>query len=135
MNDGWGGGAMVRFVVPDTTEVLVLEIPANQRRVDVFDDGEWKQLDVDEYSEAVLALPGSAIDNGRVYVKVLVNSNGRPPGATSRCVRPRATTMWNRCASSRGRPDERRYEPHGQRRDDRVGDVRPTVAVAGRAVR
>jgi len=73
MNDGWGGGTLVRFVVPDTTGDLVLQLPASQRRVDVFDDGAWRQLDVEEYDQAVLALPDSAIDNGRVYVKVLIN--------------------------------------------------------------
>lgn len=73
INNGWGGGTMVRFVLPDTTDELVLQLPASQQRVDVFDDGVWRQLDVDEYDRAVLALPVSAIDNGRVYVKALIN--------------------------------------------------------------
>ena len=73
INNGWGGGTMVRFVLPDTTDELVLQLPASQQRVDVFDDGVWRQLDVEEYDRAVLALPVSAIDNGRVYVKVLIN--------------------------------------------------------------
>lgn len=75
MNDSWGGGAMVRFVLPERTRVddLVLELPANQRRVELFDDGEWKQIDVDEYRKGVFALPATAVDDGRVYVKVLVS--------------------------------------------------------------
>ncbi|MGB3734246.1 MAG: hypothetical protein WA964_04765 [Ilumatobacter sp.] len=76
MNDGWGGGAMVRFVVPDGAAAggdLVLQVPASQRRIEIFDDGEWKQVDVGEYEKGVFTLPATAVDGDRVYVKVLIS--------------------------------------------------------------
>ncbi len=77
INDGWGGGAMIRFVLPSATATdaavddLILELPKSQRRVDLLVDGDWRRIDVAEYADDVFALPSSAIDDGRVYVKVL----------------------------------------------------------------
>ena len=70
---GWGGGAMFRFVLPKDQDPsdLVLAVPRSQQRVELWTGVDWRQVDLDANTRAVLLLPSESIDNGRVYVKVL----------------------------------------------------------------
>ena len=72
---GWGGGAMFRYVLPTDADLsdLVLAVPRNQERVELWTGVAWRQIDLDANARAVLALPPESIGNGRVYVKVLLD--------------------------------------------------------------
>ncbi len=73
-NGGWGGGVMVRFLVPvASTDDLVLEVPTSQQRVEVFVDEMWQRIDNVEDDERVFSIPKGAIDDGRVYVRALLD--------------------------------------------------------------
>ena len=73
--EGWGGGAMFRFVLPQDADPgdLVLAVTRNQQRIELWTGVAWRQVDLDANARAVLALPPESIGNGRVYVKVLLD--------------------------------------------------------------
>ena len=91
MLDRWGGGAMVRFVLPDDArgEELVLTIPRAQRRIELWTGAEWRHVDLEDNRSAVLRLPPESIDNGRVYVKALFDFERGFPSLRELAVRSR----------------------------------------------
>ena len=73
IRDGWGSGAMFRFVLPENAhhEELVLAVPRGQRRIELWTGAEWRHVDLEANRRAVFRLPPESIDDGRVYVKAL----------------------------------------------------------------
>ena len=71
--EGWGGSAMFRFVLPKDASSgdLVLAVPRSQQRVELWTGADWRQVDLDENTRAVLLLPPESVGSGRVYVKIL----------------------------------------------------------------
>ena len=71
--EGWGGSAMFRFVLPKDASSgdLVLAVPRSQQRVELWTGADWRQVDLDGNTRAVLLLPPQSIGSGRVYVKIL----------------------------------------------------------------
>ena len=81
IQDGWGGGAMFRFVLPSDArhEELVLAVPRSQRRLELWTGAEWRHVDLEANRRAVFRLPPESIDGGRVYVKALFDFERGPP--------------------------------------------------------
>ncbi len=89
--DGRGGGAMVRFVLPEDARRsdLVLAVPQGQRRVELWIGAEWRHVDLDGNRSAVFLLPPESIDGGRVYAKVLFDFERGVPSLRELAVRSR----------------------------------------------
>lgn len=89
--DGWGGGAMVRFVVPEDAgrSDLVLAVPRAQRRVELWTGTEWGRVDLAENRSAVFGLPPEIIDDGRVYMRALFDFARGAPSLRELAVRSR----------------------------------------------
>lgn len=87
--DGWGGGAMVRFVLPQDShrEELVLAVPRGQRRIELWTGAEWRHVDLEADRRAVFRLPPESIDDGRVYVKVWLDFEREFPSLRKLAVR------------------------------------------------
>ena len=73
IRDGWGGGAMFRFVLPADArpDEFVLAVPRGQRRIELWTGAEWRHVDLEANRRAVFRLPPESIDDGRVYMKAL----------------------------------------------------------------
>jgi hypothetical protein len=87
--DDWGGGAMMRFNVDDDYRDLVIDVPRDQRRIDLWVDGSWEPLDVAAGTAETMALPGAAIDAGEVYIRALFRFEEGPPDFRALAVRSR----------------------------------------------
>jgi len=93
--DGWGGGAMFRFVLPSDARhhELVLAVPRGQRRIELWTGAGagWRHVDLEADRTAVFRLPPESIDDGRVYVKALFDFDRGSPLLRELAVRsPRA---------------------------------------------
>ena len=89
--DGWGGGAMFRFVLPEgaSTDDLVLAVPRSQDRLELWTGTQWRQVDLEQNTRAVLELPAGSTDRGRVYAKVLFDFERGFPSLQELAVRSR----------------------------------------------
>lgn len=77
-------GGQLRLVLPthangtplDTAD-LVLTLPINQKRVELWVDGEWRELDIEPKRAAVVALPEGAAVHGSVFLRTYLNFNSQ----------------------------------------------------------